>query len=206
MDGETVAYVDGVEFPTALAGEEFVEAVRQEAGPKNVSETSIAPSPTTPGMALTQDKFRDLITVEDVETRLTAEVSLKVEFRDFKEMAGRENPSQVEKIDSWYGITMDTLDGGSGITFSVIDFDSASSAEDHYRTITSEESGLEEMPSPIGDTSAQVAVNAEGIRSMLVFLSRDKVVSLHTTKSPEQAPLVSLETLGELAALVVSEL
>ncbi len=30
MDGETVAYVDGIPFSTKLAGEEFVEAVRLE--------------------------------------------------------------------------------------------------------------------------------------------------------------------------------
>ena len=32
VDGETVAYSDGVPFSTKLAGEEFIEAVRQEVG------------------------------------------------------------------------------------------------------------------------------------------------------------------------------
>ena len=32
VDGETVAYADGVPFSTKLAGEKFVDAVRQEAG------------------------------------------------------------------------------------------------------------------------------------------------------------------------------
>ena len=32
VDGESVAYADGVAFPTELTGEEFVEAVRREIG------------------------------------------------------------------------------------------------------------------------------------------------------------------------------
>ena len=32
VTGENVAYADGVAFSTELTGEEFVEAVRQEAG------------------------------------------------------------------------------------------------------------------------------------------------------------------------------
>ena len=205
VDGETVAYADGVAFSTELMGQEFVEAVRQEAGGKNLSETS-APGPEASGMALTEDKFKDLITVEDVETRLTAKVSLKAEFRDYKDMAGRADQSQVEKIDSWYGTTIEAADRGPGMTFSVIDFDSESSAQDHYGTVTAETSALQEMPSPIGDTSSQVEVNAEGIGSMLVFMSGDKVVSMHTAQSEGQSPLVSLEDLEELAALVVSKL
>ena len=41
VDGETVAYADGVAFSTQLTGEEFVEAVRQEIGRKSLSATSI---------------------------------------------------------------------------------------------------------------------------------------------------------------------
>ena len=116
VDGETVAYADGVAFSTELAGEEFVEAVRQEIGGKSLSATSINIAPTTSGVVLTEDRFRDLITIEDVETRLSVKVSLKVELRDFKEMAGRADPSQVEKMDSWYGMTIEAADGGPGMT------------------------------------------------------------------------------------------
>ena len=155
---------------------------------------------------LTEGKFRDLITIEDVEKRLSAKVSLKAELRDFKEMAGRADPSQVEKMDSWYGITIEAADGGPGMTFSVVDFDSQSSAEDHFVTVMSETSVLRQMTPPIGLISGQAEVNAEGIGSMLVFMSGDKVVSMHTMQSEGEAPLVSLEDLEELAALVVSRL
>ena len=105
--------------------------VRELVPALNLSGISVAPSPITPGMALTEDKFTDLMTIEDVETRLTAKVSLKAEFRDYKDMAGGVDPAQVEKMDSWYGMTIETAYGGPGITFSVIDFDSASSAQNH---------------------------------------------------------------------------
>ena len=206
VDGETVAYADGVAFSTELTGEEFVAAVRQETGGKSLNATSINIAPTTSGVVLTEDKFRDLITIEDVETRLSVKVSLKAEIRDFKEMAGRVDPSQVEKMDSWYGMTIEAADGGPGMTFSVVDFDSQSSAEDHYVAVMSETSALRQMTPPIGDISGQVEVNAEGIGSMLVFSSGDKVVSMHTMQSEGQTPLVSLEDLDELAALVVSRL
>ena len=39
VDGETVAYADGVAFFTELTGQEFVEAVRQNAG-RNDSPTA----------------------------------------------------------------------------------------------------------------------------------------------------------------------
>ena len=206
VDGETVAYADGVAFSTELTGEEFVAAVRQEIGRKSLSATSIETAPTTSGFVLTEDKFRDLITVDDVETRLSVKVSLKAELRDFKEMAGRADPSQVEKVGSWYGMTIEAADGGPGMTFSVVDFDSESSAEDHFVAVMSETSVLRLMTPPIGDISGQVEVNAEGIGSMLVFMSGDKLVSMHTMQSEGQSPLVSLEDLEELAALVVSRL
>ena len=45
VDGETVAFADGVAFPTELTGEEFVQAVRQEIGGKGLSATSIETTP-----------------------------------------------------------------------------------------------------------------------------------------------------------------
>ena len=64
VDGRKVAYADGVAFSTELTGEEFVEAVRQDIGRKNIGENSINIPPTTSGVVLTEDKFRDLITIE----------------------------------------------------------------------------------------------------------------------------------------------
>ena len=109
-------------------------------------------------------------------------------------------------MDSWYGMTIEAADGGPGVTFSVVDFGSKSSAEDHYVAVASETSVLRQMTPPIGDISHQAEVNAEGIGSMLVFTSGDKVVSIHTMQSEGNGPLLSLERLTELAELLASRL
>ena len=106
-----------------------------------------APAATgaTSGTALTEDSFRVLMTIKDVETRLTAKVSLKAEFRDYKDMAGRADTSQVGNMDSWYGLTIEAADGGPRMTFSVIDFDSTSSAQNHLEKTISETPGMQVM-------------------------------------------------------------
>ena len=155
-------------------------------------------------MLFTEEAFRALLTTEDVYDGLVDPSELlDTEPRDFKEMAERIEPAQVEKIDSWYGLTLDVADGTKGMTFSVIDFDSESAALDHYGKMTSEP-GLQEMASPIGEASAQVDVNANGIGGMLIFLKGDKVVSLQTAQPEGLEPLLSLESLEELAELVAS--
>ena len=119
-------------------------------------------------------------------------------------MAGGVGPAQVEKMDSWYGMTIEAADGGPGITFSVIDFDSTSSAQDHLEKTISETPGVQVMDSPIGDASFEIEVNAQGIGSMLVFIKGDKLISLHTAQPEGEGPLLSLEGLKDLADLVAS--
>ncbi len=171
-----------------------------------ITEGHGAAGPTPSALLFTGEAFRALLAIEDVyDGLLDPSERLDTELRDFKEMAERIEPAQVEKIDSWYGLTLEAADGTKGMTFSVIDFDSESAALDHYGTMTSEP-GLQGMASPIGEASAQVEVNANGIDSMLVFLKGDKVVSLHTAQPEGQEPLLSLESLEELAELVASRL
>jgi hypothetical protein len=171
-----------------------------------LGEASIAPSPASSGTALTEDKFRDLMTIEDVETLLTSKVTLKADFRDLKDMAEGVNPAQVEKMDSWYGTTIEAAAGGPGMTFTVIDFDSTSSAQDHFEKMKSETPGMQDMDSPFGDASFQIEVNAQGIGSMFVFIKGDKLVSMHTAQPKGEGPLLSLEGLKDLADLVASRL
>ena len=165
------------------------------------------PAPAaTSGTALTEDSFKGLMTIKDVETLLTSKVTLKADFRELRDMAEGVNPAQVEKMDSWYQMTIDAVDGGKGMTFSVIDFDSTSSAQDHFEKMKSETPGMQDMDSPIGDASIEIDVNAQGIGSMLVFIRGDKLVSLHTAQPEGQRPLLSLESLKDLADLVASRL
>ena len=64
MDGETITYADGVVFSTELTGNEFVEAVRQEADrndPRAGDLTHGSPSPpASSGSPLASLKFRDV--------------------------------------------------------------------------------------------------------------------------------------------------
>ena len=64
------------------------------------------------GEALTvsEQHFLSLLTAEDVE-KLATEVPLNIAVRDFKEMAGGVDPAQVVKMDSWFGLTIDTTSG-----------------------------------------------------------------------------------------------
>ena len=183
-----------------------VDVVRELVPALNLSGINVAPAPTTSGMALTEDKFTDLMTIEDVETHLTAKVSLKAEFRNYKDLAGRADSSQVGNMNNWYGLTIEAADGGPGLTFSVIDFDSTSSAQTHLEETISETPGMRVMDSPIGDASFEIEVNAQGIGSMLVFIKGDKLVSLHTAQPEGEGPLLSLEGLEDLADLVASRL
>ena len=80
---------------------------------------------------------------------LAGGLELTVQYRDEKSAAAAVDPTQIEKMDSWNGLSLETAGGTKSMTFSVIDFESESSALDHYGTITSEPSGLQEMSSPI---------------------------------------------------------
>ncbi len=155
---------------------------------------------------LTEENFKTLLTVEDVQGVLTSEVPLKTEFYDYKVMTESVDPAQVVNMDSWYGMAFDTEDGMKGLTFSVIDFGSQTSAQDHFEMMTAETPGLEIMSLPIGDASAEVEVNAAGIGSIVVFIKGDKAVQLHTAQPNGEQPLTSLEGLKNLAQTVEAKL
>ncbi len=70
-------------------------------------------------------------------------------------------------MDSWYGLVVAATGSGAGMTIGVIDFVSVSAAQEHYGLVME---GLVNMTTPIGDASAELEVNAQGIGSMLVFI------------------------------------
>ena len=169
--------------------------------------TPTSTAPAEPGIdTATVDKFMSLLTIEDVDKLLTTKVPLKANLIDFREMAKLSDPSQVVNIDNWYGLIIEAVDGTNGLLFTVIDFDSETSARTHFEKVTSEPPGMQEMVPPIGDASAKIEVGAEGIGSMLLFKESDKIITLHTTKSEGEQPLVPLERLEEMAELVASRL
>ncbi len=155
---------------------------------------------------LTEGRFKAMLTVEDIEGVLTSIVVLDTEFFDYKKTAGAVDPAQVVNMDSWYGMGFDTEDGMKGLTFSLIDFDSQASAQDHFENMRAQTPGLETMSLPIGDISAEVEVNAQGVGSIIVFLKGRKRIQLHTAMPAGEEALVDLEGLEELARIVESRL
>ncbi|MEE9248959.1 MAG: hypothetical protein V3U79_09715 [Dehalococcoidia bacterium] len=155
---------------------------------------------------VTEENFKTLLTEEDVRSALTTEVALMTRFYDYKKMAESVDPAQVVNMDSWFGLTVDTASGADGITFTLIDFDSPTSADAHFEQMRSAKKASPEVEASFGGSSYRVEINGLGIGSMLVVIMGDKLLSFHTVKSEGQPPLVTLEGLDELAALVVSRL
>ena len=176
-------------------------------GPDNVTPVVTAHSiPTGSPPTLTEDAFRALLTKEDVSALLASGETLDAEYRDFKEMTGRAAPSQVQNIESWYGLTVISGDSSRAVSFSVVDFDSVSAARAHYEQVKAATPRMRGMDPPIGKSSAQVLINDRRLGGSLVFIVGDKVIPLHTAQPGGQPPLVLLEGIERLAELIASRL
>ena len=171
--------------------------------PEPVVSTSIMSSEA---LTISEQTFLHLLTAGDVEQLLPAEVSLTTSYRDYKEMAEKVDPAQVVNMDSWFGLTMETPGSADGLTFSLIDFDSPTAASAHFEMMRSAKKAPPESEASFGGTAYRVEMNFLGIGSMLVVVKGDKLLSFNTAISEGQPPLVTLEGLDELAALVVSRL
>lgn len=159
-----------------------------------------------PAPTLTGQQLRALLTVEDVRGVLTTEEPLETRFYDLADVARAVDPTQVEDMESFYGLRFQTEGAIKGISFTVVDFNTDANALGHFEKVKSETPGMQDTAQSIGDASADVEVNAQGIGSMLVFIKDDRVVSLHTAQAEGQQPLVPLEGLEELAKIVASRL
>ena len=99
---------------------------------------------------LTEQEFMALLTVEDVSGVLTTEVALTVSFSDLKAAAAGSDDPQLANIDSFYTRGFTDADRTKRMTFTLIEFDSESSAQNHFELVKSDTTGLEEMAPPIG--------------------------------------------------------
>ncbi len=134
-------------------------------------------------------------------------MGLETQLRDLKQMAALVDGAQVADMDAGYLKSFESVEGPSrSISFSVIDFNSLTSARDHFDKVRSETPGLELMAPPIGDISAKILINDKGLGSFLVLLKGDKTVSLHTTITDGESPLVDAAGLERLAAVVEQRL
>ena len=150
--------------------------------------------------SVTLEVFQSLLTLEDLND-VSQTADLDLEIIDFKERAAQTDPSQVENMRNWYGLT---VSGAGDLTMTVIDFDSLSAAESQYELVTAE--GLIDMDTAVGDRSSSIELNDNGIGSMLVFIQGKALVTLHTAQSAGQPPLMTLASLGELGKLVARRL
>ena len=154
---------------------------------------------------LSEADFKSILTVQDVQQVLVAQGGLVTQFYDYKEMAESTDPQQVAAMDSFYGLSFQTEDGMKGLTLTVIDFDSTSSADQHFQNVKSEPQ-WESMQEPIGDESFEAELNSEGMGSIVIFLKGDKFVQLHTAMPAGESPIVGLSGLEELANKVDGKL
>ena len=174
------------------------------AAPGSAPASTVTAAAGLGAAALTEETFRALLTLEDVRAVAGSQLSVETRLLDYKEMAEGVDPAQAVNIDSFYGLGFETEDGGSGITLSVIDSDSEASAQARFEEMST--GPLVDMGVPIGDASAEVELNAQGIGGMIVFVKGDKAVSLHTAQPEGQPPLVPLAGLEGLATLVAGRL
>ena len=154
---------------------------------------------------LTEDKFKTLLTVEDVQKVIIAEVPLETHLFDLKKMVETRNPEKVAAIDSSYSLTLQTYDGRKTIALSVVDFNSQASAQERFEEIKSETGGQCIMDPPIGDASIEVELDIHGM-GMIIFIKGDKVIELINTRTYDDKPLTSLEGLRQLAEIVEERL
>ncbi len=156
--------------------------------------------------ALTEESFANLLKVEDIQAA-TGGMGLETRLRDIKQMGALVDAAQVADMDAGYLRSFDSVEGPSrSISFSVIDFNSRTSARNHFDKLRIETPGLEEMSQPIGDSSAKALFNDKGLGSILAMSKEDKFVSLHTTIASGESPLVDTAGLERLAAIVEKRL
>ena len=151
---------------------------------------------------LSEEVISMMLSMDDV-LRITGDnFLLTVEFRDGKAMAAGVDPSQVIAIESWITATFRSMDPIRGMIFSVMDFDSPLTAQDHFNNVILETPGLIVMADPVGDISANVVFNGAGLGSIVMYRHGDLFLSLHTVQPSDVEPMLPLGGLVELARLI----
>ena len=178
------------------------------------SLTESTPEPTGPLLTsfeedsgpvfLTEEDFRALLTVEDIELVLREEADLKTaEFIDLKQVLDERGVQQMFPLDSGFSIFFVNEDETKSIRLGVFDMKSLVGATSQYEEVKANtEPELEVMIPPIGNASSQMEANANGIGSNVVFLRADKLVTLHTGAPEGSEALTDLAGLRELARII----
>ena len=147
------------------------------------------------------ETFKELLTVEDVQGVVSFPVTL-TDVHDFRAKAASVDPSHVETIDPWLGLSFRQTGGAQWISFTALDFDTLDGARTHFDRVRSDDR-LELMEDSSCEDWAAAEPNAQGIGAIVAFLKEDKVVTLHSVMPVGQGnTLVNLKGLLELALKV----
>ncbi len=141
------------------------------------SSSGTAPEPVIVASAISSDAlpvskqtFLHLLTARAVERLLAADVPLTTSYRDYKEMAENTDPAQVGKVDSWFGLTIETAGSSDAVEFTLIDFDSPTSASAHFEKMRSAKKAPPESEASFGGSAYRVEMNFQSIGSILVVV------------------------------------
>ena len=155
---------------------------------------------------VSKQTFLHLLTAGDVEELLQAEAPLTTSYSDFKEMAEGTDPAQVVNIDSWFGLTIETPGSAEGMTFSLTDFDSPTSASAQFEKMRLAKKARPDAEASFGGSAYRVEINFGSIGSMLVVVKGDKLLSFNTLITKGRPALLPLADLEQLAELVMSRM
>ncbi len=176
------------------------------------SSSGTAPEPVVTSVksggvpTVSKQTFLHLLTAGDVEELLQAEAPLTTSYRDFKEMAEGTDPAQVVNIDSWFGLTIETPGSAEGMTFSLTDFDSPTSASAQFEKMRLAKKARPDAEASFGGSAYRVEINFGSIGSMLVVVKGDKLLSFNTLITEGRPALLPLADLEQLAELVMSRM
>ena len=151
-----------------------------------------------------EEAVRRLLTVADLDAAGAQTEGLEPRVEDLRALAEAVDAEQVREIRSWYGLHFERADRASGLSLTVVEFDSVAHAGRQLDTI---ESGpaFKAMAQPVGDRSASVGAGG-GTGVALAFVSGRRLVTLHSIAATEQEGLVDAAQVEALARLVEGRL
>ena len=163
--------------------------------------TSVAvPTPVGDG-PVDEQVLRRLLTIDDLKASGADTSGLEVGVEDFRALAGAVDADQVRGISNWYGLRFERGDAGDGLTFSVIEFDSAEATHDRLKQVEAGPAFVPMTP-PVGDGSAMATASEAGTGPALVFVKARRFIALHTIVGEARGALVDAAQLEALARLV----
>ena len=158
--------------------------------------------PTPVGDApVNEQVLRRLLTIDDLKALGADTSGLEVRVEDFRALGEAVDADDVRGISSWYGLRFERGDAGDGLTFSVIEYDSAETTHDRLKQVEAGPAFVAMTP-PVGEGSAMAAASEAGTGPALVFVKARRFIALHAIVGEARDALVDAAQLEALARLV----